>query len=62
MIRIYQLIIQRRHVGHHSKPAERIDSFVLLHPVGRYTSATDAVISIAASDEITFNGVPYAAV
>src|SRR5258707_1004543 len=52
MIRVNQFVRGRRNVGQNPEPTKRVDALEALHGLCRDASPADAVISVAAGDEI----------
>ncbi len=52
MIRVNQLVRGRRNVGQNPQPAKWIDALETLHRLVRDALPADAVIAVAAGDEI----------
>src|SRR6185295_5647977 len=56
-----QLVPGRRHIGQDAQPAERIDALVSAELARRNAAAADAVIAVAARDEVAFEASRLAA-
>src|SRR5258707_4057512 len=52
MIRVNQFVRNRRNVGQNTEPAKRIDALEALHRLWRDAAPADAVIAVAAGDEV----------
>ena len=52
MVGVDQLVVGRRHLGQHAQPAERILPLEGLQRAFRDGPAADAVIAVAAGDEV----------
>lgn len=60
MIGINKFVAHGWHVCQYAKPTERVDAFEFLDRALWYRLATDAMISVAADNEITVDPVSYA--
>ena len=58
MIRVDQFVPHRRHVGEYAQPAEWIRALMQPDSVRRHAAAADAVIAIAARDEVALDDLP----